>query len=150
MVYEVRRGDYLISTDRSLLNIDAIHAFLTNSYWANGVPRDVVAASIENSLSFGLHVNGRQIGFARVVSDCATLAYLADVYVEEPYRGQGLSKLLMRAVLDHPDLRGLRRWILGTADAHALYEQFGFVPLVKPERWMELADPDIYKGRSSR
>jgi GNAT superfamily N-acetyltransferase len=145
MMYEVRHGGYLVSTDKTLLDVGAIHAFLTHSYWAESVPRGVVAASIENSFPFGLYIEGRQIGFARVISDCATFAYLVDVYIEEPYRGRGLSKLLLEAVLKHPELQELRRWILATVDAHGLYRKFGFTSLAKPERWMELADSDIYK-----
>ncbi len=145
MTYELREGQYLVSTDPSLLDIDSIHAFLTPSYWAEGVPRDIVARSIENSISFGVYDGRAQIGFARVITDFATYAYLADVYVEEEYQGQGLGKLLMRAVMDHPDLQGLRRWMLGTRDAHGLYRQFGFTATHNPDRWMEKSDPDVYK-----
>ncbi len=144
MTYVLREGRYLVSTDPSLLDIDRIHAFLTASYWAEGVPRDVLARSIEHSIPFGLYDGHAQIGFARVITDCATFAYLADVYIEEEYQGQGLGKLLMRAVTAHPDLQDLRRWMLGTRDAHGLYHQFGFTELGKPERWMEKADPDVY------
>lgn len=145
MTYELREGRYLVSTDASLLDIGRIHGFLTRSYWAKGIPRDTVARSIENSIAFGLYDAGGQIGFARVVTDRATFAYLGDVYVEEEYQGQGLGKLLMRAVLAHPDLQGLRRWMLGTRDAHGLYRQFGFSGLRDPERWMDKHDRDVYK-----
>lgn len=144
MTYELREGQYLVSTDPSLLDIDRIHAFLTASYWAEGVPPDVVARSIKYSMPFGLYDGRAQIGFARVITDFATYAYLADVYVEEEYQGQGLGKLLMRAVMDHPDLQGMRRWLLGTRDAHGLYRQFGFTELRRPERWMEKPAPGLY------
>lgn len=145
MTYELREGQYLVSTDSALLDIDRIHAFLTASYWAEGVPPDIVARSIEHSMPFGLYDGRAQIGFARVITDFATYAYLADVYVEAEYQGQGLGKLLMQAVMDHPDLQGMRRWLLGTRDAHGLYRQFGFTELRRPERWMERPDSDVYK-----
>ena len=145
MVYELREGDIVVSCDAGKLEVDRIHAFLTASYWAGGVSRDIVARSIENSIPFGVYVTGEQVGFARVISDRASYAYLADVYIEENHRGEGLSKLLMRAVMDHPELQGLRRWLLGTRDAHGLYRQFGFTELQRPERWMEKADPTLYK-----
>jgi GNAT superfamily N-acetyltransferase len=144
VAYEVRSGSYLISTEKELLDVDAVHAFLTRSYWATGIPRGIVAEAIGNSLPFGLHLDGRQIGFARVISDYATYAYVADVYVEEEFRGQGLGLMLMQAVCAHPDLQGLRRWMLGTKDAHALYRKVGFQDVASPERWMEIADPDVY------
>src|SRR5574341_2373275 len=144
MTYELREGQYLVSTDPSLLDIDRIHAFLTASYWAEGVPPDVVARSIKYSMPFGLYDGRAQIGFARVVTDFATYAYLADVYVEEGYQGQGLGKLLMRAVMAHPDLQGLRRWVLGTRDAHGLYRQFRFTELRHPDQWMERPAPGLY------
>lgn len=148
MSYELREGQYLVSTDPSILDIDRIHAFLTQSYWAEGVPRDIVARSIKHSIPLGLYDGQAQIGFARIITDRATFAYLADVYVEEEYQGQGLGKLLRRAVMAHPDLQGLRRWMLGTRDAHGLYRRFGFTELGKPERWMETGDPDVYaEGR---
>ena len=144
MTYELREGQYLVSTDPSLLDIDSIHAFLTASYWAEGVSPDIVTRSVEHSLPFGLYDGRAQIGFARVITDFATYAYLADVYVEAEYRGQGLGKLLMQAVMDHPDLQGMRRWLLGTRDAHGLYRQFGFTELKRPERWMERPAPGLY------
>jgi GNAT superfamily N-acetyltransferase len=145
MTYELREGQYLVSTDPSLLDIDRIHAFLTASYWAEGVSRDIVARSIRHSIPFGLYDGHAQIGFARAITDRATFAYLADVYVEEEYQGQGLGKLLMRAVMAHPDLQGLRRWMLGTRDAHGLYRRYGFTEMGIPDRWMERYDRDIYK-----
>jgi len=145
----IRRGTYVVSPDRSLLDIPRIHAFLTRSYWAEGVSPETVRRSIENSISFGLYCGKEQIGFARAITDKATFAYLADVYIEEPYRGRGLSKMLLEAVLSHPELRGVRRWILGTRDAHALYRKFGFGEPRRPERWMEKWDAALYKYEGS-
>ena len=140
-------GDvYEISTDVTRLDRALIHRFLhDDSYWATGVPREVVDRAIDNSLCFGLYRNGAQVGFARVVSDRAAIAYLADVFVLEEHRGRGLGKRLIETVMAHPDLQGLRRFFLGTADAHALYEQFGFRPLAEPGRMMEIAVP--YESR---
>lgn len=131
--------------------MDVIYEFLTNCYWAKGIPRDVVARSIEHSLCFGIyHECGEQIGFARVISDFATIAYLGDVFVLESHRGHGLSKWMMECIMQHPALQGLRRWILLTRDAHGLYSQFGFTPLESAERYMELHRPDVYKlGKTS-
>jgi GNAT superfamily N-acetyltransferase len=145
MVYEVREGETLVSCDRSKLDMGRIHAFLTNAYWSEGVSRETIERGIENSMPFGVYADGGQIGFARVISDRASYAYLADVYIEESYRGRGLSKLLMRAVMAHPELQGLRRWILGTRDAHGLYRQFGFTEMQRPERWMEKAASGLYQ-----
>ena len=135
---------YDISTDPSRLQLDAIHAYLVRSYWSPGIPKDVVARAIAHSLCFGIYLGEAQVGFARVVTDRATFAYLADVYVLEAHRGQGLSKRLVATVQSHPDLQGLRRFVLATADAHGLYAQFGFRPLSAPERMMEIRDPDPY------
>ncbi|HXN87641.1 MAG TPA: GNAT family N-acetyltransferase [Candidatus Binataceae bacterium] len=137
---------FLISTDTTRLDLGVIHRFLsTQSYWAEGIPRELVARAITNSLCFGIYRDAKQVGFARVVTDYATYAYLADVFVVEPHRGRGLSKALMEAVMAHPHLQGLRRFTLGTLDAHGLYRKFGFATPSNPERWMERADPDIYK-----
>jgi GNAT superfamily N-acetyltransferase len=142
-------GKFLISNDRSMLDHDVIHGFLTESYWAAGVSRETVERSIENSLCFGVYHGAQQIGFARVISDYATFAYIADVFVIEPYRGRGLAKELMATIMSHPDLQGLRRWNLGTRDADALYAQFGFKPVENRGRvMMELIDPDA-RWRSS-
>ena len=132
---------YDISTDPSRLQLDAIHAYLTRSYWSPGVPRDVVARAIANSMCFGIYLGDTQVGFARVVTDKASFAYLADVYVLEEHRRQGLSKRLVETIQAHPDLQGLRRFLLATRDAHGLYAQFGFKPLAVPERMMERRIP---------
>lgn len=137
-------GDYEISTDPARIDAQMVHQFLTNSYWAAGIPLETVQRSILNSLCFGIYQAGRQVGFARVISDQATFAYLADVFVIEPCRGRGLSKWLMECITGHPDLQGLRRWMLATRDAHGLYQQYGFTRLEKPERCMEIHCPDIY------
>lgn len=149
MTYELSRGGYVVTTDPSRLDIDYIHAFLTGSYWARGIPRDVVARAIENSLNFGLFEGARQVGFARAITDRAWYAYIADVFVDEAHRGKGLGKLIMEAVTSHPELQNLRRMMLGTADAHGLYRQFGFTDVDKPERWMERGDPAVYEKAAS-
>jgi GNAT superfamily N-acetyltransferase/uncharacterized damage-inducible protein DinB len=142
-----RRGDFLVSTDSTLLDLPLIHDFLCHrSYWAAGVPLDVVRRSVEGSLCFGLYEHGRQVGFARVVTDRATFAYLADVFVLEGYRGRGLAKWLLECVLGHPSLQGLRRLLLGTRDAHGLYARFGFTPLADPARFLEVFRPDVYQA----
>lgn len=147
-VTEHRRGEFLISTDRRRLDLDVIHSFLTNCYWAKGIPRDVVARSIEHSLCFGVYDGKAQVGFARVVSDFATVAYLGDVFVLESHRGRGLGKWMMECIMQHPALQDLRRWVLLTRDAHGLYSQFGFTPVRAPETYMELHQPDVYAASS--
>ena len=141
-----QNGEFTISTDQRLLQIDAIHKFLSeDSYWARERTREQTETAIKNSVSFGVyHREERQIGFARVVTDYATFAYLGDVFIIEEYRGRGLSKWLMQVIVSHPDLQGFRRWILATRDAHTLYEKFGFTALKFPERWMERAAPNAY------
>jgi GNAT superfamily N-acetyltransferase len=149
-VVESRRGEFLISTDPNRLDLDVIYEFLTNCYWSKGIPREVVARSIEHSLCFGVYDgNGVQVGFARVVSDFATVAYLGDVFILETHRGRGLSKWLMESITQHPALQGLRRWILLTRDAHELYKKFGFTPVKAPERYMERHDPSVYETRKT-
>ena len=146
VIAEYRRGDFLISTDRKRVDFDVVHGFLTNCYWAKGISREVVARSIEHSLCFGIYDgDARQVGFARVVSDFATVAYLGDVFVLESHRGRGLSKWLMECIIQHPALQNLRRWILLTRDAHRLYSRYGFAPLKAPERYMELHRADVYE-----
>ncbi len=140
-----RRGKYTISTDKSLLQIDVIQRYLSEeSYWAENRTKEQTLNAIDNSLCFGLYESDKQIGFARVVSDHATFAYLGDVFVLPGHQGQGLGNWLMDTIVAHPDLQGLRRWILATRDAHQLYEKFGFTELKHPERWMEKAAPDAY------
>lgn len=135
---------YTITDDRRCLDIAAIHAFLTRSYWSPGIPLAVVERAIAHSLPFAVLHEGRQIGFARVITDRASFAYLADVYILEAHRGQGLSKRLLDTILAHPDLQGLRRFLLATRDAHTLYARYGFTPLANPSRMMERFDPDAY------
>ena len=138
MTFEIERKEFVISTDPARLDVFAVHEYLTRSYWAAGIPKDVVAKSLEGSLCFGLYEGSRQIGLARVITDKATFAYLCDVYVLEDYRGLGLGKWLMSVVQSHPDLQRLRRFVLITRDAHGLYEQFGFSGLKEPDRYMEI------------
>ena len=135
-------AEFEISTDRARLDVALVHEFLRTSYWAQGRRRSVVERSIEHSLCFGVYHAGRQVGFARVVSDRAVFAYLMDVFVIQEFRGQGVSKALMRAILDHPDLQNLRVFLLATRDAHGLYEKFGFRSLAEPERMMAIQNPD--------
>ena len=141
---ETRRGNFLISTDQDRLDIDAIHAYLSRSYWAEGIPIETVTKSIGESLCFGLFDTCTQVGFARVITDKATFAYLCDVYVLETHQGQGLGTWLMETVCSHPDLQGLRRFVLITRDAHGLYKKFGFTQLEAPGLYMEIARPKIY------
>ena len=138
---EYRRGDFLISTDPALLDVTAIHAFLSGTDWARGVPIEIVARSLSNSLTFGLYHGGRQIGLARVITDRATFGYLADVYVLEAYRGRGLARWLMGCLVGHPGLQTVRRLLLSTHNAHALYAAFGFRPLKAPEDHLERRPP---------
>ena len=133
---EWRRGEYTITTDR--VDLGVVHGFLTTCYWAKGIPLELVRRSIEHSLAFSVYDGDRQVGFARVITDYATFAYLGDVFVLESHRGRGLSKWLMEVVVAHPQLQGFRRWVLLTRDAHGLYRQFGFHELEEPQRYMEL------------
>jgi GNAT superfamily N-acetyltransferase len=138
-------GDgFTIDTDKSRLELETIRRFLRESYWAKNVPLEVLRRAIENSLCFGVYDGDEQVGFARVISDYATFAYLADVFVLESHRGCGLAGRLMNAIVSHPQLQGLRRWVLATRDAHNLYAKFGFTPLAAPERFMERHDPLVY------
>jgi GNAT superfamily N-acetyltransferase len=142
---EWHNGDYIISTDRDRIDVETVHRYLSaESYWALGIPLHVLIRSIEHALCFGLYKGGKQAGFARVITDYATFGYLADVFVLEPHRGQGLSKWMMSVIRDHPDLQGFRRWMLATRDAHELYAKFGFTPLNTPDRLMEVLDRDVY------
>jgi GNAT superfamily N-acetyltransferase len=144
-----RRGPYSLSTDPSLLDVALIHHFLSKeSYWAPGIPREIIERSIKNSLCFGLYHESRQIGFARMVTDRATFAWLGDVFVLDAYRGEGLGKWMIESLLKHPDLQGLRRILLGTRDAHGLYTQYGFTPLSDPSRFLEIHRANLYLGGS--
>jgi GNAT superfamily N-acetyltransferase len=136
--------DYEISEDKRRLDIGTIHGYLTRSYWSPGIPLAVVERAIQGSVCFGVYHGARQVGFARVVTDKATFAYLADVFILEAHRGKGLSKRLMERIVSHPELQGLRRFMLATRDAHSLYRQFGFTELASPERFMEILRPDMY------
>jgi GNAT superfamily N-acetyltransferase len=139
-----QKGEFRVTNRFDDLDLDFIHHFLQSSYWAKGIPKAIVAKSLKNSLCFGLFHHDKQIGFGRVITDRATFAYLSDVFVIEPYQGRGLGKWLVSCILKHPELKGLRRWLLGTQDAHGLYKQVGFVPLSQPEWFMERYTPDIY------
>jgi GNAT superfamily N-acetyltransferase len=145
MKHAAEMGEFYISTDRALLDIGRIQDFLANeSYWARNRTIEQTRRAIDNSLCFGLYTEGRLIGFARVVTDRATFAYVGDVFVDTAFRGRGLSKWLMKTIVEHPELQGLRRWVLATRDAHGLYEQVEFSGLRHPERWMEKTAPDAY------
>ena len=135
---------YLISTDPGLFDLNVVHGFISQSYWAKGIPRPLVERMIQNSLCWGVYHGAAQVGFARVITDKATFAYLADVFILPEHRGRGLSKALVATILAHPDLQGLRRWMLVTADAQGLYEQFGFKVVAQPERHMEIHRLGMY------
>jgi GNAT superfamily N-acetyltransferase len=137
-------SDYEISSERERMDVGAIHAFLTRTYWARGIPLETVQRAIDHSLCFGVFHGPAQVGFARVITDQATFAYLADVYLLDEHRGKGLARRLVQAVLAHPRLQGLRRWLLVTRDAHALYRPHGFEPVAHPDRIMEIHRPDAY------
>ena len=139
-IIESHRESFTISTDPARLNIDAIADMLTRAYWAKGRTREVIARYLQYSLTFGVFEGNRQIGLARVVSDYTTFAWLCDVFIHDDFRGLGLGKWLLETVHSHPDLQGLRRWMLATHDAHGLYEQYGWTPLASPQRWMEKFD----------
>jgi GNAT superfamily N-acetyltransferase len=143
--FEARQGPFLVTDDRARLDLRVIHGFLRTAYWSTGVPEDVVRRAIEGSLCFGLFEHDRQVGFARAITDRATSAYLADVFVLTSHRGRGLARWLMECVMAHPDLQGLRRFSLVTRDAHALYRPFGFEPLANPDRYLERFTPDVYE-----
>jgi GNAT superfamily N-acetyltransferase len=149
-IIESVRGEYTISTDRARIDVAAVHDFLSKTYWSPGIPEDVVRRGIAGALCFGIYHGRDQVGFARVITDRATYAYLSDVYVLEAHRGRGLAKWMMELVMAHPSLQGLRRFALSTRDAHALYEQFGFQIVANPERQMEIMRRDIYLRSSQR
>lgn len=143
---QIHDKDYSVSTDKSKLDLPLIHTFLsTQAYWSLNIPFAIVKRSIENSFCFGVYRGDRQVGFARVITDFATIAYLGDVFILPEHRGKGLSKWLVGEIMAHPDLQGLRRWMLLTSDAHGLYRQYGWKPIAGADRYMEIANPDIYK-----
>jgi GNAT superfamily N-acetyltransferase len=143
-------GAYTLSDDPARLDLTAIHAYLTRAYWSEQIPRETVERAARGSLCIGAYdANGAQVGFARFISDYATFCYVCDVYVLEAHRGQGLSKGMMKMAKEHPKLQGLRRWMLVTNDAHGLYKQYGFTEVARPERFLEITVPDIYKRHGS-
>ncbi|HEX4373001.1 MAG TPA: GNAT family N-acetyltransferase [Puia sp.] len=143
-----QKENFIISDEKEKLNAEYIHDYLSNkSYWAENIPLETVKKSIDGSICFGMYENEKQIGFARVVTDKATFGYLADVFIDENYRGRNLSKWLMEIIMAYPELQGLRRWMLGTKDAHSLYEKFGFEALENPKRVMHIYNADVYKER---
>ncbi len=149
--YTIYHGDFVISTNQALLDIPMIHQFLsTEAYWSIGIPYETVKTASEQSLCFGLYHQSKQIGYARIITDYASMAYLCDVFIIQSYRGQGLSKWLLQCIHGHPRLKKLRRWILVTKDAHGLYNQFGWQLIDHPELWMQIHDNNIYKQISDR
>lgn len=143
---KVHFGDFVVTDERESLDLDFVHRFLaTESYWAEAIPREVLERAIANSLCFCVHRGDRQVAFARVITDYATFGYLADVFVDQSERGRGASRALMSFIMSHPQLQGLRRWMLVTRDAHGLYKKFGFHTLNAPERFMEITRPGMYK-----
>jgi GNAT superfamily N-acetyltransferase len=148
-MHEWRKDGYVISTDPARLDIDAIHGFLTTCYWAEGIPRAVVEKSIRHSLPFGIYQGKALAGFARIITDYATYAYIGDVFVIPEHRGKGLSVWLMQVITQHPELQGLRRWGLLTRDAHELYTKVGFVRVTDASRYMERTFPGIYRNTTA-
>jgi GNAT superfamily N-acetyltransferase len=144
-IIETHRNGLTISTDPARLDLDAITDMLSRAYWAQGRTREVIARYVQHSLVFGIYDGERQIGLARIVSDYTTFAWLCDVFIHEDYRGRGLGKWLMETILAHPELQGLRRFLLATRDAHGLYSQYGFTPLENPAGWMEKFNPSVKK-----
>lgn len=142
---EWTKDDFIITTDKKKIDINYVHWFLSHSYWAEAIPPETVQKSIDGSLCFSIVYLNHQVGFARVITDEATFAYLADVFIDENFRGRGLSKWLVETILAYPGLQGLRRFMLATRDAHGLYSQFGFQPLDHVDRWMHIRNPDVYK-----
>jgi GNAT superfamily N-acetyltransferase len=142
--YTATRDTYRISTDPALLDVDWVHQSLTNTYWATGIPREVVAKALTHSLAFGMYTEDYQMGIARVISDFATFAYVSDVFIDPAHRNKGLSLWLIECIRAHPELQGLRRMALVTTKARDLYAKCGFTDLSHPERWMEIFDPEIY------
>ena len=141
-----RKGDFTISSDKTRLDLEVIHGFLSTSYWAAGRSVETIRRSIEHSIPFGVYKGDHQVGFARVITDYATFAWIADVFILDSFRGQGLGKWLMEVILSDPQLQGFRRWVLATKDAQELYRRFGFSELKIPERWMERPDPNMQES----
>lgn len=144
--FEHRHGNYTISDDPARIDVDTVYLYLRRAYWSENIPREVVERAIRGSLCIGAYAaSGEQVGFVRLISDCATFCYLCDVYVIEEHRKRGLSKAMIALAMRHPKLQGLRRWNLVTQDAHGLYAKFGFTPVRHSERYMEKLDPSVYK-----
>ena len=142
----ITRGAYTITTDKSRLDLNAVHQYLSKqSYWSPNIPLETVQNAAAHSLTFAVLHGDEQVGYARIISDYSIFAYLGDVYILEAHQGQGLSKWLMETIMGHPDLQNLRRWILATRDAHGLYAQYGWKPIANPSIWMEVHNPDVYK-----
>ena len=146
---EWTKDDFVISTDKNIIDLDYVHGFLAQSYWAKNIPKDTLRRSVRGSICFSILHGNKQVGFARVITDEATFAYLADVFVDEKFRGKGLSRWLVKCVLEHPSLQGLRRFLLATRDAHGLYEKMGFKRIEDSTPWMQIHWPDVYENRSS-
>ncbi len=146
--FEIYKDNFCISTDKSKLDLEMVHLFLSEeSYWSKNISFEKVKKAAANSITFGVYSNQVQIGYARVISDCTSVAYLGDVFILPAYRGKGLSKWLVQTIMNYPELQGLRRWILLTADAHSLYKQFGWKEIAAPERWMEIHNKDVYAAK---
>jgi GNAT superfamily N-acetyltransferase len=144
--YECSHGEYFLSTDKKKLDFAVIHHFLSReAYWSAHIPLKTVKKSIAHSLCYGMYLKERQIGFCRVITDMAVFAYLADVFILEPFRGKGLATWMVQCVMEHPDMQGLRRWLLSTRDAHNIYRKAGFMPLTHPENWMQIHHPGMYR-----
>jgi GNAT superfamily N-acetyltransferase len=144
---DFKKDNFTISADPQRLDLKTVHGYLTRSYWATGIPLEVVEKSARNSFCFGVYDGEKQIGFARVITDFATTGYLADVFILEEYQGRGLGIWLIECIMNHPDLQGFRKWVLVTKDAHGLYEKFGFRKLAMPENYMEISKPNFYLRR---
>ena len=142
---EYVKDEFSISTDKSKINIDYVHQFLSNTYWAKNIPLDTVQRCIDGALCFAVFHKEQQVGFARVITDHASFAYLADVFIDKNYRGKGLSRWMMEVILDYPSLQGLRRFLLATRDAHGLYEKVGFKRIENIEPWMQIHWPNVYE-----
>lgn len=143
----MNRENFLISTDKAKLDLNYIQSVLSKTYWAEGIPVETVEKAVNGSICFGIYDKNKQIGFARLITDAATFAYLADVFIDAAYQGKGLGKWLIEEIMKHESVQGLRRFMLATKDAHGLYRQYGFVPLTNTERWMQIHNPNVYKNK---